>query len=620
MKQARGDVAMIKDLLYPEKKQNNKLWQKKNIQNIKEQEERNRRIKEEKENQVEPIPYKLKQFLNVESKIKKSSQDWISESNKIKIKNEINTKPKNSGNIKIKASSKENNIIGHYNNSNEENIYGINNTDSNSLFDQYYRNKNKGKSFVGINARPLSQQNVFGEEVNYQIQKNNNQKDNNQNISVPNLVQNYNSQPTKQGNFNDVNLNDLKDEEINLLLQQYNEQLNVNSNIIKKNDLNPNIKNMKNLESDGVFQHPTQTKITNNIFPNENENIYQSKPSRSQNINSQNLNPITNLPNENIYQQKQSQNFNPITNLPNENLYQQKQNQNFNPITNLPNENIYQQKQNQNLNPITNLPNENIYQQKQNQNLNPITNLPNENIYQQNQNQNQINNINEIPYNEILIQDNESSSLKEKDAEIEKLIKDYTEKYGWDETIEQLIKEYSSKGKIESEEKYLSNPNNNIKQDYNQPSLPNKNSPLILPKIQKNFIKDNRQLVIENKVPQRTKPKEQQQQVFHKDYGKTPLYIKKYEIENELKKEEKKRRDEEKKYPKGTKLLSEEERVNTLNGLLNSKKEITNLLEKMPITTRTMAMQNKKEELIQKLEEIEKAIDMFSKKQVFIKI
>ena len=575
MKQARGDVAMIKDLLYPEKKQNNKLWQKKNIQNIKEQEERNRRIKEEKENQVEPIPYKLKQFLNVESKIKKNSQDWISKSNKKKPKSEINTRSKNNGNIKIKVPNRENNI--QYNNSNEENIYGINNTDSNSLFEQYYRNKNKGKSFVGISAKPLSQQNVFGEEVNYQIKKNNNQKDNNQNISVPNLVQNYNSQPTKQRNFNDVNLNDLKDEEINVLLQKYNEQLKANSNILKKNDLNPDIKNMKNLESDGIFQHPTQTKIANNIFPNENDNIYQSKPSGSQNISSQNLNPITNLPNVNIYQQK-----------------------------------------NQNLNSITNLPNENIYQQKQNQNLNQITNLPNDNLYQQNQNQ--INNTNEIPYNEILIQENESSSLKEKDAEIEKLIKDYTEKYGWDETIEQLIKEYSSKGRIESEEKYLSNPNNNIKQDYNQPYLPNKNSPLILPKIQKNFIKDNRQLVIENKVPQRSKPKEQQQQVFHKDYGKTPLYIKKYEIENQIRKEEKKRRDEEKKYPKGTKLLSEEERVNTLNGLLNSKKEITNLLEKMPITTRTMAMQNKKEELIQKLEEIEKAIDMFSKKQVFIKV
>ena len=60
--------------------------------------------------------------------------------------------------------------------------------------------------------------------------------------------------------------------------------------------------------------------------------------------------------------------------------------------------------------------------------------------------------------------------------------------------------------------------------------------------------------------------------------------------------------------------------MSTLNGLLNSKKELTNLLEKMPITTRTIAVQHKKDELIKKLDEIEKAIEMFSKKQVFIKV
>ena len=523
---------MIKDLLYPEKKQNNKLWQKKNIQNIKEQEERNRRIKEEKENKIEPIPYKLKQFLNVESKIKKNSQDWIHEPNKIKPKSEINTRSKNNGNIKIKVPNRENNL--QYNNSNEENIYGINNTDSNSLFDQYYRNKTKtNKSFVGINARPLSQQNVFGEEVIYQIQKSNNQKDNNQNLSVPDLVQNYNAQPTLKSNYNDVNLNDLKDEEINLLLQQYNEQLSKNESIIKKNDIitNSNMKNMKNLESDSLYPQ------MNNIIPNEN---------------------------------------------------------------------IYKQPTNISQNNINNNIQESIYQQQIPQSQIPLNNNDN---------------MNDIAYNDIPPENLESNYSKNpKDEEIEKLIKDYTEKYGWDETIEQLVKEYTQKGKIESEEKYLSNQNNMIKQDYNKPYVQNKNSPLILPKIQKNFIKDNRQLVIENKVPQRTKPKEQQSQAFHKDYGKTPLYIKKYEIESQIRKEEKKRRDEEKKYPKGTKLLSEEERVSTLNGLINSKKEITNLLEKMPITTRTIAIQNKKEELIQKLEEIEKAIDMFSKKQVFIKI
>ena len=42
--------------------------------------------------------------------------------------------------------------------------------------------------------------------------------------------------------------------------------------------------------------------------------------------------------------------------------------------------------------------------------------------------------------------------------------------------------------------------------------------------------------------------------------------------------------------------------------------------EKMPITTRTNSVRIKKEELIKKLEELEKAIDMFSRKQVFIKI
>ena len=98
-----------------------------------------------------------------------------------------------------------------------------------------------------------------------------------------------------------------------------------------------------------------------------------------------------------------------------------------------------------------------------------------------------------------------------------------------------------------------------------------------------------------------------------------PDYITKYEFEREQQKEEEKKQKEAAKYPKGTKLLSEEERISTLNGLISSKKEMENLLEKMPITTRTLSIQNKKEELIKKIEEVEKAIDMFSKKQVFIK-
>jgi hypothetical protein len=44
------------------------------------------------------------------------------------------------------------------------------------------------------------------------------------------------------------------------------------------------------------------------------------------------------------------------------------------------------------------------------------------------------------------------------------------------------------------------------------------------------------------------------------------------------------------------------------------------LLEKMPISMRTMTLQNRKTELENKMNEIETAIKTFSRKQVFIKI
>ena len=77
---------------------------------------------------------------------------------------------------------------------------------------------------------------------------------------------------------------------------------------------------------------------------------------------------------------------------------------------------------------------------------------------------------------------------------------------------------------------------------------------------------------------------------------------------------------EEAKYPKGTRLLSEEEKNETLNSLMNTRKELINLIERMPISMRTIAVQNKKQEMEKKLEEIEQGIKTFSRKQVFVKM
>jgi len=76
--------------------------------------------------------------------------------------------------------------------------------------------------------------------------------------------------------------------------------------------------------------------------------------------------------------------------------------------------------------------------------------------------------------------------------------------------------------------------------------------------------------------------------------------------------------EEESKIPAGTRLMSEEERLSTLQDLQVTKKELTNMLERMPIANRTQAAERRKKELEEKLMRIERAIETFSKKVVYI--
>ena len=107
---------------------------------------------------------------------------------------------------------------------------------------------------------------------------------------------------------------------------------------------------------------------------------------------------------------------------------------------------------------------------------------------------------------------------------------------------------------------------------------------------------------------------------YHKEFGKTPKYLQNMKIEAEKKKELEKLKRETAKYPKGTRLLSEEERLFTLEKLKQSKNDINQIIEKMPITCDSQAFRSKREELFKKLDEIDNAIETFSKKKVFVKI
>lgn len=72
--------------------------------------------------------------------------------------------------------------------------------------------------------------------------------------------------------------------------------------------------------------------------------------------------------------------------------------------------------------------------------------------------------------------------------------------------------------------------------------------------------------------------------------------------------------------PPGTKLLPEEERLATLDQLKYTKVQIINTLESLPISMKTMALRNKKLDLESKLQEVDAAIKLFSKENVFVAI
>ena len=78
------------------------------------------------------------------------------------------------------------------------------------------------------------------------------------------------------------------------------------------------------------------------------------------------------------------------------------------------------------------------------------------------------------------------------------------------------------------------------------------------------------------------------------------------------------REEEESKIPPGTRLMGEEERMQTLEDLNTTKKELTRLLERMPIAARTMAAERRRKEYEEKLFKVERAIETFSKRTVYV--
>ena len=140
----------------------------------------------------------------------------------------------------------------------------------------------------------------------------------------------------------------------------------------------------------------------------------------------------------------------------------------------------------------------------------------------------------------------------------------------------------------------------------------------------KNIVKDNMmKVILDNsaqvkKMQSQEKDEKEKRIDTHKNYGKVPRYIQKYDKERENQQIQKMMEEEKAKHPPGTRLMPEEERLETLKDLKDSKKEINTALEKMPVVSRTIAGERTRRELEEKLVRIERAIETFEKKTVYV--
>jgi len=114
------------------------------------------------------------------------------------------------------------------------------------------------------------------------------------------------------------------------------------------------------------------------------------------------------------------------------------------------------------------------------------------------------------------------------------------------------------------------------------------------------------------------KEKETKSAEMHRNYGRVPNYLNKFNREREEDAIRKMVEEERSRMPPGTRLMPEEERLETLKDLQDSYKEVNNTLEKLPVISKTLAMEKHKKELEDKMVRINRAIETFSKKQVYV--
>ena len=102
------------------------------------------------------------------------------------------------------------------------------------------------------------------------------------------------------------------------------------------------------------------------------------------------------------------------------------------------------------------------------------------------------------------------------------------------------------------------------------------------------------------------------------NYGKVPAYMKGIKKELAQEKERVAKAEEDAKNPPGMRLMTEDERLETLEMLIKAKDEAMLDYNKLPIAANNMAIKQRRQDIEDKLQEVEKAIKTFTRPKVYV--
>ena len=141
-----------------------------------------------------------------------------------------------------------------------------------------------------------------------------------------------------------------------------------------------------------------------------------------------------------------------------------------------------------------------------------------------------------------------------------------------------------------------------------------------LPSNQTNYVKQNIKSAKILKPKDTTTPPDKDFREDYQTYGQVPKYISSIKQELQTKKQEELYELSKKHWPKGTRLLSEQERTAHLDALVKARDEAWNALAKLPFTSDTFAVKQKRSLLESRLKNLETGISRFSLDKVYVEV